>query len=392
MIKVKQKQLDAIWTALQRPLKHAKDGGYRFNLETSINEGWIRLSDLEYAIYSRDSRLAYTDINLEELVAAFGIRWTHVYNKPKAISNGVNGYKAIRLSELASFIIFLKTIGFDINIQTLLEKLLPTIKKKKIITNSELDVIWNEKSLRNSKVSIHVSDQEWNFEYCKKGSFENGYKYEASFRPNGTICLLEIKSPTYRRMKEPTLTKCQICGHTWLKGNPEDSAAHRKIHKNRLRVLEPIPNENMILAFRNENDPELVYNNSPRWKHNEMLDRAFAFKRETGFDFVQWAHADYAWKEENVFGFLMTIEDGTIIGSVAFRYRNSGGINDAGFWYLDWVWIAPRHRRTGALMKRWGYFKDRFGEFYVSHPISEAMKKFLHKMNDDHLSLLPTER
>ena len=392
MIKVKQKQLDAIWTTLQRPLISAKDGGYRFDLEATINKGWIRLSDLEDAVYSWDKRLDCTKIKLEELAISFGINWTIICKPPKDISNDVELDMALRLPELVSFSIFLKSIGFEINSQILLDRLLPEIKGKEIITNAELHILRNEKSLRMSRVSIHVSDQEWDFEYCKKGSFENGYKYEASFRPNGTICNLTIKSPTYRKMKEPTSTKCQICGHTWLKGNPKDSAAHRKFHKCILSILEPIPNKNMLSAFRNENDPELVDNNSPLWRHKEMRNRAIGFKMETGFGFVQWSHAKDARKEENVFGFLLTLEDGTIIGSVAFRYQDGSEISDDGYWYLDWVWVAPRHRRNGALTKRWRYYKDRFGEFYVSHPISEEMKKFLHKMNDEHLSLKPYER
>lgn len=238
--------------------------------------------------------------------------------------------------------------------------------------------------------SLEANDIVWDWGNTVSGKLANGYKFSADFQKNKYISSLTIYGSKYRRTKPPELTTCKECGYQWMKGDPEEGKAHRETHSRRMNVLEPQPSENMELAFRTENNPELINHMSPNWKHDEILDRAFAFKREMGFDFVQWSKSDGELAAGKVFGYLLTNEDKTIVGAASFRNREYD--SEGAFWELDWVWIAPKYRKKGILKSRWPLFREHFGDFYVSHPISDEMKRLLSKADDDHLALLPSER
>lgn len=79
--------------------------------------------------------------------------------------------------------------------------------------------------------------------------------------------------------------------------------------------------------------------------------------------------------DPNVHGFLFPDDSGifptgTIVGACAFRRRED-------YWALQWMWLAPKVRRRGILARRWPMFLERFGDFVVEAPLSNAMKAFV---------------
>ncbi len=110
-----------------------------------------------------------------------------------------------------------------------------------------------------------------------------------------------------------------------------------------------------------------------------MYRRAFAFKRELGYTFSQWAEKP-AHDPEPV-GFLFADGEGRVVGAAGFRPQP--GRNRA--WRLDWIWLAPGFRRQGYLDRHWDAFRQRFGEFDVEPPLSDAMQGFLRKRGAAHL-------
>lgn len=50
---------------------------------------------------------------------------------------------------------------------------------------------------------------------------------------------------------------------------------------------------------------------------------------------------------------------------------------------LRWIWIHLSHRNRGKLPGLWKDLEEKFGDFYIDRPVSEDMKKFLKKREDD---------
>lgn len=48
---------------------------------------------------------------------------------------------------------------------------------------------------------------------------------------------------------------------------------------------------------------------------------------------------------------------------------------------LDWIWIHPFQRGRQNLETTFNYLVKEFGYFFISHPRSKAMNRFLEKIN-----------
>ena len=208
-----------------------------------------------------------------------------------------------------------------------------------------------------------------------------GYKIIVRGTQDDVSDEIEVRSPKFRRQRTPAKVTCDKCGLQWRKGDPDSSANHRKEHKLRMVYYEPQPLKEMLLEMNENDDPELVLSKSPVWKDKEMYTRASAFRREFHYDFVQW-HSKNGDSDPFVHGFLLTDTSGAIVGACSFRKKpDSQPIS----WKLDWIWICPKERRKGHLAARWKLFRERFGDFGLSHPVSDEMKTFLAKNGDSAL-------
>jgi hypothetical protein len=65
-----------------------------------------------------------------------------------------------------------------------------------------------------------------------------------------------------------------------------------------------------------------------------------------------------------------------IVGGGCFRTEEPDN------YFLDWVWFHPFARNRGRLKKAWPLFKEKFGEFSVTEPLSAHMKEFIAKHGD----------
>jgi hypothetical protein len=52
-----------------------------------------------------------------------------------------------------------------------------------------------------------------------------------------------------------------------------------------------------------------------------------------------------------------------------------------GLFTARWIWLHPYYRRKGILSESWPMFVDRFGDFQVELPLSEAMESFMEKVS-----------
>lgn len=173
-------------------------------------------------------------------------------------------------------------------------------------------------------------------------------------------------------------TSCQICGLSYMAQLPEDRSNHRRIHSGFIRCLSP-KSSKKIRNFVNPTDHMLrVDPTSGLWRHKEIFWRARCFKMEFQYDFTQWQlppSVDWAAR-----GFLFADDTGTfgagaLVGACAFRWQEWADAPHS--WSLRWVWLAPKVRRKGILSRKWPYFRERFGDFHIEQPLSDAMSAFL---------------
>lgn len=115
---------------------------------------------------------------------------------------------------------------------------------------------------------------------------------------------------------------------------------------------------------------------------------AYYFRRELHFDFLQYEAGEgdpkarlFCWVAPSSYGGL----ENRAIGACCFRWRTGEDALPAG-WALVWVWIHPYFRNHGHLTTAWPYFKAKFGDFVVEHPLSPAMAAFLEHREAEHAS------
>lgn len=373
--------LNAFWEALNEKSKLLNPNKPRSLFDKIFEQGWVTLSDVEDVFYFLDPRLDNRSLSVETLCELFQISIETIYFKPSAKSNEVVGFSAIRYECLIRLLISLERFGFETDASLLVGKIQPLLKakSKKVLSTSELDVFWFDK-LQHKSCPVFLFVDDWFDHQYDEKSFATygGYKINAKIDLNGNVIHIEVKSPKFRKRVEPKNITCKDCGVKWRKGDPDSSAAHRREHKRRMSYLDPKPLSSLIDLKASDKDFELVISSSPRWKHKEMYERALAFKREFGYDFIQW-QSPKGDSDTNVQGFLFSNSEGAIVGACSFRKRSTDGKKR---WALDWVWICPKERRQGHLANRWEFFRERFGDFIVEPPVSEAMMGFLNKRGE----------
>lgn len=382
-IKVKTETITCLWELLQEIPDLLRPAQAERLFRKNLEQGWIFSTDVEDILCFLDDRLNDHRIHLEDLYKPLGVLFEDIVFRPKKIANEASLYQALRPEYFVLLLIQLERFGLSMEADRFVKILLPAIdvKSKSILSNAELAILWYSKDrLKGEDVVLYSTKPLWYNEPIKKHKTLYGFKtfyYEDD--ENEERQMLRIRAPKYREKSEPVYTKCQICGLEWYKGDPESSLYHRKEHKRRLSLLKPEPIPKMILELqKDETLAELVTYKSPLWKHKEMYYRALEFKSEFHYSFTQWSKEGR--EDVDAHGFLITGEQGKIVGACAFQNRLQK--DNSYRWGLQWIWICPDERGKGHLSKRWKMYRERFGDFHVEHPVSDAMKAFLEKKGD----------
>jgi hypothetical protein len=130
-----------------------------------------------------------------------------------------------------------------------------------------------------------------------------------------------------------------------------------------------------VRAFPSGN-PTRVFSGSPKTQRRAVYRFAQYFRREFGYDFVQYG-VDGDETDRSCVAYLWHLwqcaegESLPCIGAACFRERKEGGPA------LQWVWIHPFMRRQGLLANSWEMFEALHPNFAVEFPLSDAMLKFL---------------
>lgn len=123
-----------------------------------------------------------------------------------------------------------------------------------------------------------------------------------------------------------------------------------------------------------EKDILLITNCSLKYLRNIVYKYALYFKREFGYDFIQYSDQ----REESLGKCRAFIfEQGYLtVGAACFRYRK---YDDYHGWALQWVWIHPYYRDQHIFSNAFPFFKQMFGDFYIEPPFSKTMEYLINK-------------
>lgn len=350
-----------------------------------ITNGFADFIDIEDILYNSDERLA----RISRFVSAarwrelFSICVRDYYRRTTEKQSIFLEYQGISTEDLACLLMNIERVGYSINPLPFVAQLLPKLADRPFVTNLELDILQYEEN-RHKMDSIHLyvkADEMGQRRNKEKFKTATGYKAEVVWNKNDDPVQLIIKAPKYRSRPAPKSTTCDVCGLTWLQGVKEESAAHRKEHKRHMKYLDPKPYRRLSKANQNQGGLVLVTSNSSRWRHGEIYLRALAFKREFRYDFVQWESPEGD-SDPSARGYLFMNPDNIVVGACAFRQRE---YKDKAVWSLQWIWITRKYRRAGVLTKHWKTLRQRYGDFHLEHPVSDAMVAFLEKNGDKKL-------
>lgn len=162
----------------------------------------------------------------------------------------------------------------------------------------------------------------------------------------------------------PTFPQSAMDKHTW---NYRDNSTWRSTRN----------------SFGGGMSPLLVLAKDPPQMHNCVYEIATYFRREFGYDFVQYSKDKrdpedkcqaFLWYERNDFS---AYESDVVYGACCFRYREWK--NSEPGWSLQWVWFHPFQREKGHLKNAIPLFKKLYGNFEVEAPYSRAMKQCVDK-------------
>ena len=376
--------LQAILDSLSRPTKPSNKKAAAQLLSRITNDGWATLPDIEDIFYLTDVRVddLRQSIDARSWCDLFEIPIVTTFDRPGKNQGSVMGSQSIAAFDVAGLLIELERVGYAIDPAPLVDLLFDPTSRLERLTSNQLSVFWY-RQMRHKWEPLVISAEMGGRRIIRtiKLVTDTGYKVEAWIGEDGMPVGIEVRAPKYRRRPEPVREICEVCGYEWSRGDTDSSAAHRREHKKRLRYLDPQPVKRFVQAIDADDNAERVTFDSPQWKHREIHLRALAFKREFGYDFVQWG-SPTGDDDPDVQGFLFNDGQGKIAGACAFRRRI---YDDQAWWALQWVWIAPKYRRSGLLSDRWLRLRREFGDFHVEPPVSESMAAFLRNMGDEKL-------
>jgi len=350
----------------------------RFERQLMVNRVTAFVEFGDYLILTERRRYSAIERLFKALIDPLSIPRQTVYYKPEYPEDEVSGYEGLTAVDTVGLLIDMEHLGLQVDPSRLVAALTPEIDEKKLLTNSELSVLmyrhYRGKQCFVLKADPNAGEGDISVTHHKDAS---GYKFAMTWRGKAAI-RLEVRGPNYSEPKPQEFVICDYCKYRYLTNSSVDERIHHAEHEWTRQLYEPLPNSLFAQRLAVVPRGELVDPSSPLWMHEEVLQRARAFRREFGYDRVQWDGSATSPASEGWHGYLFAGDaEGTIAGACGFLPESSGP--HKGQWALHWIWFAPKYRRRGLLLARWADFLERYGDFHIERPVSDAMQSFLRK-------------
>lgn len=342
-------------------------------IERKLREnGYITLTELSDKL-SLDERRGGGAIEyiLRDLISALGIPTQTLCYRPEQIGDDPFFFEGLSEIGVADLLIQLEHLGLQVDPSSLVRKLAGRLGSSRILTESELSVIEYEHRHLSKRLVLQVEGRTAETETQATGRTDSLSMHFTIESSDERAVRLEIQGPRYEAPLETEFVTCDECQSEYLQNDPAEERRHAKEHEERMSTLKPQPDARVISLMPVEERSLLVDPDSPLWMHGEVLKRAQAFRREFGYDRVQWDGSDDNAGPPEWRGHLFISDDGAIAGACGFYAE------DQASWELHWIWLAPPYRRRGLLRAVWPALVNRYGEFDLEWPIQDAMLNFI---------------
>lgn len=340
--------------------------------------------DLRDYLISTETRCCSSIEHLaEQLFGPFAISQQYLFRRPIDPNDEVAGSAGLIAVDIAAFLIGLESLGLQVDPSRLVKHLSPKLKGQSLLTNSEFEVEMYAHYMGKQKVRLQaVRDPVTTLrESCHTDAL--GYRYQMLWQGEAVVSL-EVLGPHYQPPEVQELVRCEYCGYEYMTNNTAEARIHAEVHGRYQKLYDPAPDQRFAdhRASHVSGEGERVDPESPVWMHGEVYERAAEFRREFSYDFVQWPGSWMKPADEGWEGHLFALgEEGTVAGACAFMQSAPDKENPG--WALQWIWVAPKYRRSGLLEARWPEFLTLYGDFHIEHPISPAMQEFVRKNGTD---------
>lgn len=341
-----------------------------------LRDQGVKVTDLgDYMLLTEGRNYGRIEHYIKWLAERAHIPARNLMNRPQHIGDDTCGFLGFQLTDAVGLLVYMEQLGIMVFPALLVDELLPGLETRTRLTEAEHLILthklWNGRRLIVIRSTVKRVPSAETVETFRSSM---GYRYKM-VRQNGQALSLEVRGPKYRELKQES-KKCDYCGLSYMSNTPAETREHRKIHRRAAQLLDPTPNSRVAKRQAETGQPIIVDSKAPMWMQKEVYRRAVQFKREFRYDFVQWAGDDTNPVKTGWHGHLFPAgTDGTIAGACAFANEHPGP--GAEEWTLAWVWIAPKYRAKGLLTKHWPGLVERYGDFFIEPPLSEAMQEFV---------------
>lgn len=366
-------QIKDVWTHLTRENLGSRPLSIT-TAERMAENGWVNYHEVRDAIADMISRISgawFADI--DEMEGRLGLGGLADFRREWKYADEISGSMRVSSSDVLQYFWWLERLGFPLDLGALPEKIALRLPRTAYLSEKDIDVLlYQSERFSQPPVELVTEDAE-EARVARTDVFTSPRRVviEIRYDSNGRALSLTSTAPGYNAPREQVRMTCEVCEKSYMQGLKGEEDQHAIEHRKVLEPLEPRPSRAWRRAV--EEDPDVVWvdADSPTWMHIAITRRARAFKREFGYDFLQWNDVSHANPGGVAFAFL----DGEcrMIGGCAFRLgEGKGGRNK-----LDWIWFCPSARRNGHLARAWPRLVARMGEFDLEPPVSEAMQAFV---------------
>lgn len=341
-----------------------------------LRDQGVTVTDLgDYALLTEGRNYGLIEHYIEWLAHQADIPVRSLMYRPKHIGDDTWAFLGFQVTDAIGLLVYMEQLGIMVSAALLVDALLPGLETRTLLTEAEHSILTYKLWTGRRRMIIRsTTSRVSGAETVETFRSPTGYRYKM-VRQNGQAISLEVRGPKYREIKQESI-ECEYCGLTYLSNTPAETRTHRQVHRRAAQLLDPEPNTRFAKRLAETDQPIIVDSNAPMWMQKEVYRRAVKFKREFRYDFVQWAGDDVNRVKSGWHGHLFPAGlDGTIAGACAFSnvHPGPGGVE----WTLAWVWIAPKYRGQGLLTGHWAGFVERYGNFFIEPPLSEAMQGFV---------------
>ena len=341
------------------------------------SKNWYCIIEIQDILVGQDCRLgAFSNEEIKTFLALLDLKSRNVGRNSDHHYTSVLAVEMWDVFDLAALCIFFERLGFDVDISALAQ-----LQHNFLCSADQLtDEMWSlrfygEQRKRLAPLTLS-SDNSHEFpRKLQRYKTQSGYRVEYAAAENGDALFLTVRSPKFKKRKPTKLIKCAVCGFDYVKGDQESSLQHRKWHQRVASTLNPRPIAPVLKLGRTAESGIWVKTGAAAWKREQALRRATAFKREMGYDFVQWCENER--DDPEAIAYLFIDSEKRIVGACCFRPNEPTSTRP---WRMDWIWICPDRRRSGLLTKAWPILEKQLGTFDFTPPISNHMENFLGKI------------